>query len=82
MNEIAGFKAIVNDMYVADISKKIRSTLKELKMSGKFLGATAPYGYQKDPNDKHQLIIYEEEAKVVRKIFDLYLNRKWINQNC
>ncbi len=73
MNEIAQFKAIMNDMYVADISKKIKSTLKELKKSGKFLGATAPYGYQKDPNNKHQLIVYEEEANVVKHIFDLYL---------
>lgn len=73
MNELAQFKAIINDMYVADISKKIKSTLKELKTSGKFLGATAPYGYKKDPNNKYRLIINDEEAKIVKYVFDLYL---------
>lgn len=73
MNDIAPFKSIINDMYVKDISKKIKSALKERKMAGNFLGATAPYGYKKNPENNYQLIINEDEAKVVRKIFDLYL---------
>lgn len=73
MNDIAPFKSIINDMYVKDISKKIRSVLEERKKSGKFLAVTAPYGYMKDPEDKFHLVIHEEEAKVVRHIFDLYL---------
>lgn len=73
MNDIAPFKSVINDFYVKDISKKIRSALVERKKAGKFLGATAPYGYQKDSNNKFHLIINEEEAKVVRYIFDLYL---------
>lgn len=73
MNDIAPFKSVINDMYVKDISKKIKSVLEERRKSGKFLGATAPYGYKKNPDNKYQLIINEEEAKVVRYIFDLYL---------
>lgn len=73
MNDIAPFKSIINDMYVKDISKKIRSALYERKKSGKFLGATAPYGYQKDPQDKFHLIINEKEEEVVKRIFNLYL---------
>jgi DNA invertase Pin-like site-specific DNA recombinase len=73
MNDIAPFKSVINDMYVKDISKKIRSALEERKKSGNFLGVTAPYGYMKNPDNKFQLIINEEEAKVVRYIFDLYL---------
>ena len=34
---------------------------------------TAPYGYMKNPENKYQLVINEEEAKVVRYVFDLYL---------
>ena len=73
MSDIAPFKSIINDMYVKDISKKIRSSLTERRKAGNFLGVTAPYGYQKDPENKYHLIINEAEAKVVKKIFDLYL---------
>lgn len=73
MNDIAPFKSVINDMYVKDISKKIRSALEERKKSGNFLGVTAPYGYMKNPENKYQLIINEKEAKVVRHVFDLYL---------
>ncbi len=73
MNDMAPFKSVVNDMYVKDLSKKIRSALEERKKLGNFLGVTAPYGYMKNPDNKYQLIINEEEAKVVRYIFDLYL---------
>ena len=49
MSDIAPFKSIINDMYVKDISKKIRSSLTERRKAGNFLGVTAPYGYKKDP---------------------------------
>ena len=73
MNDMAPFKSIINDMYVKDISNKIKSVLKEKKQSGKFIGTTTPYGYMKDPNDKYKLIINKEEAEIVKYIFDLYL---------
>lgn len=73
MNDMAPFKGVINDMYVRDISKKIRSSLIERKKAGNFLGVTAPYGYQKDPNNKFHLIINEKEAKVVKRVFKLYL---------
>ncbi len=43
MSDIAPFKSIINDMYVKDISKKIRSSLTERKKAGNFLGVTAPF---------------------------------------
>lgn len=73
MNDIAPFKSVINDMYVKDISKKITSALKERKTAGNFLAVTAPYGYKKNPENKYQLVINEEEANVVRYIFRLYL---------
>lgn len=39
---------------------------------GEFIGSFAPYGYMKDPNDKHKLIIDPVASKVVKRIFDLY----------
>jgi hypothetical protein len=46
---------------------------------GQFLGAFAPYGYNKNPNDRHKMVIDEDAAKVVKKIFDLYVNNSLSN---
>ena len=72
-NDIVPFKAVINDMYVKDLSKKVKSAMTSKKEKGLFLGTYAPYGYNKDPLDKNRLVINEEEAKIVRKIFKLYL---------
>lgn len=72
-NDIAPFKSILNDMYAKDISKKIKSVLKNKKEMGLFVGKEAPYGYMKDPNNKYQLIIDEPAAMIVREIYDNYL---------
>ncbi len=73
MNDMAPFKGVINDMYVRDISKKIRSSLIERKKAGNFLGVTAPYGYEKDSNNKFHLVINEKEAEIVKRVFRLYL---------
>ena len=40
---------------------------------GLFQGNMAPYGYIKDPENKNKLIIDENVADIVRRIFDLYI---------
>ncbi len=70
-NEFTPFKNIINEWYAKDISKKIKSAYRTKALKGEFTGPFAPYGYKKDPNDKHHLIIDEQTAPVVRKIFDL-----------
>ena len=67
------FRAVMNDMYAKETSKKIKATKRKNAEQGLFMGRYAPFGYDKDPSDKHKLIINEECAKIVRKIFDLYL---------
>ena len=37
------------------------------------MGGIPVFGYKKDPNDKHKLIIDDESAKIVRDIFAKYL---------
>ena len=73
-NDIAPFKAIMNDYYAKDISKKIKSSLRAKQKEGKWVGSRCPYGYDKDINNKNHLVINEEQAKIVRYIFDLSLN--------
>ena len=65
------FRNIINELYAKDTSKKTKSAKRARVMSGMFVGSSAPYGYMKDPDDRHRLIIDERYAPVVRKIFDL-----------
>jgi DNA invertase Pin-like site-specific DNA recombinase len=73
-NDMIGFKAVFNDWYAKDISKKIKSSLTTKKKQGKFLGAHAPYGYLKDPNDKYHLIIDSYASEVVKTIYNMFIN--------
>ena len=79
-NDIAPFKSLFNDMQSKDTSKKIRSILNNLKHQGLFIGNSACFGYIKDPNDKHKLIIDKYSSTIVRKIFDMRLNNKSIKE--
>ncbi len=70
-NDIAPFKNILNDMYAKDISVKIRSSLHAKARKGEFLAPYAPYGFLKSQEDKHILIINEEVAPHIRRMFEL-----------
>ena len=70
-NEFVGIRNIMNEFYARDISKKVRSSRRTLARQGKFTAAFAPYGYRKDPQDKHHLIVDENTAPVVRRIFSM-----------
>lgn len=71
---IVPFKNLINDEYCRDISNKIKAVLNVKMKKGEYVGAYAPYGYLKDPEDIHHLIIDEEAAKVVKLIYELTLN--------
>lgn len=68
-NEIAPFKNILNEMYSRDISKKVHASYYLKATKGQFTGCVAPFGYRKDPDDKNHLLIDEETAPIVKKIF-------------
>lgn len=67
-------KNLMNEEYCRDISNKIRSALNTMKKNGQYISGNAPYGYIKDPEDKHHLVIDIESAKVVKLIFNLCLS--------
>ena len=71
--DITPFRNILNEMYSADVSVKIKSAYRARFQQGKFMGTTAPYGYIKDPADHNHLLIDDKVAHVVREIFDLAL---------
>ena len=68
---IVGFKGIFNDMYCRDISKKIRAGYKQKQKNG--IVIIPPMGYFKDKNTG-KVVIIEEQAAIVRRIFELYLS--------
>ena len=68
------FASAYNEMYVRDISSKIRRTLAYKREQGQFIGSFAPYGYMISPEDRHRLIIDEDAAGVVRRIFAMYVS--------
>ena len=72
-NDMSAFKAVFNDFYARDVSRKVRSALTAKRRAGKFIGAWAPYGYQKDPKQPGKLVPDPESAGVVRRIYRDFL---------
>ncbi len=68
-NDITPFRNILNEMYSRDVSKKVHSSYLTKAKSGKFTGCLAPFGYKKDPLDKNRLIVDEDTAWIIRKIY-------------
>lgn len=66
-----GFKSLINDSYCRDMSRKIRAGYKQKQKNG--IVMIPPMGYLKDKiTGKVELV--EEQAKIVRRIYDLYLS--------
>ena len=73
-NDITPFRAIMNDLYAKDISKKIKSVKRDKQRKGQFIGGKPIYGYKMHPTEKNRIVIDEEAAPVVRRIFALALS--------
>ena len=73
-NASTPFRAIMNDMYAKDISKKIKSVKRDKQRKGQFIGGKPAYGYKMHPTEKNKIVIDEEVAPVVRRIFALALS--------
>lgn len=65
---------LVNEWYLEDLSNNIKSSLKNKRDDGLYMGSFAPYGYLKNPNDKHKLVVDENVRYVVEEIFEKYKN--------
>lgn len=66
------FKMIMNDSYVKDISKKIRSSISTKIDNGEYLpsASSIPYGYLRNPT-QNTYDIDAETAPIVRRIFEM-----------
>ncbi len=73
-----GVTNVINESVAATTSVNVRATLNVNRTQGKFIGSFPTYGYLKDPNDHHKLIVDEETAPVVRSIFERFISGKSI----
>ena len=69
--EFAPFINIMAEWYVRDCSRKQKAQYQVRGRSGKPVTNTIPYGFKKDPAEKHHWLVDEEAADVVRRIFRL-----------
>jgi len=70
-NDIAALKNVMNEFYSRDNSRKIRSSIKARAKAGLYRSAFNPIGYRKAPDNHNRLIVDDETAWTVRKIFEL-----------
>lgn len=81
-NDITPFKAVFNDMFAKDTSKKVRTILMTKAMNGESIKAFQPYGYMKDPRNKNKVLVDRNVSGFVVKIFEMYKSGKTKKQIC
>jgi DNA invertase Pin-like site-specific DNA recombinase len=62
-------KNLFSEVYLLDIGRKVKSAIRNQMEEGQYIGSRPPYGYLKSPEDKHRLIVDEEAAAIVKRIF-------------
>ncbi|MDF9407085.1 recombinase family protein [Pelotomaculum isophthalicicum JI] len=72
-DEIIGIKTWANEHYCRDISKKVRANLKRKIQNGEYLGKPH-FGYLKSTCEKNKLVVDGRYQKIIRMIFDMYIN--------
>ena len=68
----------MNEFYARDSSRKIQAIFKSRMEKGLRCSGSVPYGYRRDPQDKQHLIVDEEAAAVVRRIFQMVIDGKGV----
>jgi len=71
--DTVAFKNIMNDYYAKTTSKNIKKTKNRKKKEGFYYTSYAPFGYKKI-SKSGELEIDEPQAKIVRRMFELFLN--------
>lgn len=81
-DDFTPFREIMHEWYARDTSKKIKAAFKTKGKSGKPITGKPPYGYVKDPNNKYKWLVDDEAAAVIRRIFDLTIDGKGLDEIC
>lgn len=70
-DSMLGIRLGVNDLYLRDVSKKVRTSFRAKQEKGEYIGSIPLYGYKKDPDDNHKLIIDEEVRDIIEYIYNM-----------
>lgn len=73
---VVPLKNLINEAYAKDISKKISTSYENKFKQGIFLATTAAYGYKKDPDDSHMVLVDDDVKDIVIRIFKDYVGGK------
>ena len=73
---VVPLKNLINEAYAKDISKKISTSYENKFKQGIFMATTAAYGYKKDPDDSHMVLVDEDVKDIVIRIFNDYVGGK------
>lgn len=86
---VTSFKNVLNEVYILDVSKKIKAVKKRQMLEGKYIGNNPPFGYKKSAEDKYKLEINPDTAWIVHKVYQLVLDghsimgiTKIMNEEC
>lgn len=63
------FRSLIYDFYCKDISVKVKASLESACRDGDYIFGQVPFGYRKSEEDRHKVVINENEAELVRFIF-------------
>lgn len=67
------FKSLLSDFYCKDISEKVKSSLEARKKQGKYATGSVPFGYMKNKDNPQELLVVQEEAEIIKRIYFLSL---------
>ncbi len=73
-SEFAPFMNVLNEMYLRDQSRKMRTCYRQKGNAGLPTNNLCIYGYRKDPEDRNHWLVDEEAAAIVRRIFELAMD--------
>lgn len=73
-NILLPIQNLFNEFHARDTSHKVQRVMHQMQEDGKCVAAFAPYGYEKDPLNKHHFVVDRYAAEIVRRIFRLFLS--------
>lgn len=73
VEDMIPFQAIINDWYLKDTSKKIKSVRQNKMRQGLYMGSTVPYGYKRSEEDSTKFVVDEYSSRIVKRIFKMRL---------
>ncbi len=75
-NVLIEFKLYNNQKFAKDVSDKLKKSKRSNMEKGLYMGTYAPYGYKKDPNNKGKLVVDKNSSRIVKKIYNMYIDGK------